>query len=87
MRSPFSVCECWWGIECDRTFSDVSAGGVLSAIALFGMSVLVGVGVRSLFSVCQCWWGIECDRSFCDVSAGGDVSAFALFRMSVLMGY
>ncbi|MFB2920050.1 hypothetical protein [Aerosakkonema funiforme] len=42
MRSPFFGCECWWGIECDRPFSDVSAGGVLSAIALFQMSVLVG---------------------------------------------
>ncbi|MFB2920041.1 hypothetical protein [Aerosakkonema funiforme] len=46
-RSPFLGSKCWWGIECDRPFLYVSAGGDVSAIALFCMSVLVGVGVRS----------------------------------------
>ncbi|MCL1466122.1 hypothetical protein [Argonema galeatum] len=56
-QSPFSVCWCWWGWECDRSCGDESAGGDVGAIVLLGMGVVMGVWVRSRFSEYQCCWG------------------------------
>jgi len=65
------------GMRVRSYFWDENVGGDGSAIVLFGMRMLVGMGVRSYFLGCQCWWGWECDRACGDVGAGGGESAIA----------